>query len=48
VCRYARDEKEVREVLEAMWKNSSEAKEILAMVVEKNKDVYKLEEMLER
>ncbi len=48
ICKIARDEKEVREVLEAMWENPGKSEEILAKVAEKNKDVYEFERMLEQ
>lgn len=47
ICRIARDEKEVREVLEAIWENPGKSEEILARVTEKNRDVYEFEKMLE-
>lgn len=47
ICRIAEDEKEVREVLEAMWKESDKGVEILSKVAEKNKEVYEFEKMLE-
>lgn len=47
ICRIARDEKEVREVLETIWENPGKSEEILAKVAEKNKDVYEFEKMLE-
>jgi hypothetical protein len=47
ICRYAKDEMEVRETLDAVWENSVKAKEILAKVVKKNGQVYEFEKMLE-
>jgi len=47
-CRIAKDEKEVREVLEEIWKNSDKGDNILAKAAEKNKEVYELEKMLEK
>jgi hypothetical protein len=47
ICRIARDEREVREVLEAVWENPGKSEEILAKVAEKNRDVYDFEKMLE-
>jgi hypothetical protein len=47
VCRTAKDEKEVREVLEAVWENPEKSEEILAKTAEKNKEVYEFEKMLE-
>jgi len=48
ICRYAKDEGEVKEVLDTMWENSDKSKEILAKTAEKNMEVYDFEEMLER
>jgi hypothetical protein len=47
ICRTVRDEKEVREVLEEMWKSPDKSEEILAKTAEKNKEVYEFEKMLE-
>jgi len=47
VCRAAKDEKEVREVLLAIWEAPEKSSEILGKVVEKNKDVYNFEKILE-
>jgi len=48
ICRYARDEKEVRAILEAIWQNPEEDEEILAEVIRRNKEIYEFERMLER
>ncbi|MBS7633752.1 hypothetical protein KEJ15_09130, partial [Candidatus Bathyarchaeota archaeon] len=47
VCKIARDEDEVREILEAIWKDPEKAEEVLAEAVEKNKEVYDFEKMME-
>ena len=47
VCRAAKDEKEVREILAAIWENPEKSKEILTKAVGKNKGVYEFEKMLE-
>jgi hypothetical protein len=47
ICRYVKDDKEVREVLETVWDNPEEAKKILTKIAEKNKEVYDFEKMLE-
>jgi len=47
VCKIARDEDDVRDILEAMWKDPSRAEEILAEATEKNKEVYDFEKMME-
>ena len=47
ICRAARNEEEVREVLESVWKNSDRSEEILAAILENNKEVYDFEKRLE-
>jgi len=47
ICRIAREEKEVREVLEDIWKSPEKSEEILNKIAEKNKKVYDFERMLE-
>lgn len=47
ICRIAKEEKEVRDILEAIWKDSDKSDEILAKVAEKNREVYDFEKMLE-
>jgi len=47
ICRIARGENEVREMLDAVWENSGRSEEIFARVAEKNKELYKFEKMLE-
>jgi hypothetical protein len=46
ICRYARDEKGVRVILEQAWEKPEQAEKILAKVTEKNADVYEFEKML--
>lgn len=48
VCRVARDEAEVREVLDSLWKEPERAEEILGEVRAENADIYRFEEMLEK
>lgn len=48
ICRLCRDEKEVREVLDKIWKCPTEAAQILEHVASKNQDIYKFEKILER
>jgi hypothetical protein len=48
ICRYAKDEKEVRRILKAVWENNSKSEEVLAKTAMKNKEVYDFEKMLER
>jgi len=47
VCRWARDEDEVRETLDAVCKKPETAVEILEELGRKNEDLYRFEEMLE-
>jgi len=47
ICRVCRDEREVREVLEEIWENPNRSEDILTRVVERNRDVYEFEKMLE-
>lgn len=47
ICRFAKNEKEVRSVLEAVWKDAEKSDELLADIAEKNKEVYAFEKMLE-
>jgi len=48
ICKVAKDEKQVREILENIWKNSEKSEEILDMFTEKNRGVYEFEKMLEQ
>jgi hypothetical protein len=47
-CRLARDEMEIREVLEAIWRSPDKAEEILARIAAKNQQLYEFERMLEK
>ena len=47
VCRVAKNEKEVRDVLTAIWEIPEKSGEITAKVAGKNKEVYDFEKMLE-
>lgn len=47
ICKIAKDENEVREVLDAIWDNSGRSEEILKNVQAKNKKIYEFEKMLE-
>jgi glutaredoxin len=47
ICKAAKDEKEVRELLQTIWETSDKSSEILNKIVEKNEDVYEFEKMLE-
>jgi hypothetical protein len=46
ICKISKDEKEVREILEKIWKTPQKSNEFLANVADKNKDVYDFEKML--
>jgi DNA-binding Lrp family transcriptional regulator len=48
VCRTAKNEKEVRDILDLIWDKPSKSDEILTKTVGKNKNVYEFEKMLER
>jgi hypothetical protein len=48
VCKIARDEKEVRELLDALWKEPEKGEEILAVARERNEEIYRFEKMLEQ
>ena len=47
ICRIAKNENEVREILDAVWENSGRSEEIFAKVAQKNKKLYEFERMLE-
>ena len=47
ICRIAKDEDEVREILDAIWKNPEKGEEILFKALEGNKDIYGFEKMME-
>ena len=48
VCRLARNEDEVRDALDRIWKGPEGGGEILAELQSINEDLYKFEEMLEQ
>jgi hypothetical protein len=47
ICRVAKDEKDVREILEAIWKSPDKSEEIMGEISDKNKELYEFEKMLE-
>ena len=47
ICRISKDEKEVREVLEEIWKGPEKSEGILNKVMENNRETYEFEKMLE-
>jgi len=47
VCQTVKDEREVRETLEAIWHRPDEAEKILSDVLERNEELYQFERMLE-
>ena len=47
ICRRARDEEEVRETLDRIWKQPEKSEETLNQLLQKNEDLYKFEKMLE-
>jgi hypothetical protein len=46
ICSAARDEKEVRELLERVWQQPTQASSILGEVLRKNEELYCFEKML--
>lgn len=46
ICRIAKDETEVREMLDTIWENSSKAEEIVEKAGANNESIYKFERML--
>ena len=48
ICKVAKDENEVREIIESMWHRPVNAEKILAGVVRRNRELYEFETMLER
>ena len=48
VCKIAKDEEEVRELLDAIWKDPEKGEKILARTMEKNGKIYQFEKMLSR
>jgi len=47
ICKRARDEEEVRETLDNIWKQPEKGEEIIKDLSEKNEEVYQFEKMLE-
>ncbi len=47
ICKAAKNEKEVREMLEAIWKNPENSEELLAAAYKNNSELYQFEKMLE-
>jgi len=47
VCKTAKDEKQVREILEEIWKMPKNTEQILLRTTENNKETYELEKTLE-
>jgi hypothetical protein len=47
ICKVARDEREVHEILNAIWEHSNKTEEILEKVAKNNEDIDKLERMLD-
>jgi len=43
VCRVAKNEKDVREILDEIWKNPKKAKQTIEEVIEKNQNVFEFE-----
>jgi hypothetical protein len=47
ICRVARDENQVRETLDSLWRDPERAGEIMMELRDENEDLYKFEEILE-
>lgn len=47
ICKAARDEKEVREILESIWHKPVNAEVIMTNTIKRNKEMYDFERMLE-
>jgi hypothetical protein len=46
VCRVSRNEKEIRSTPGKIWNQPEKAKELIAAIADKNKDLYEFEESL--
>ncbi|MEM3751338.1 MAG: hypothetical protein QXM65_00060 [Candidatus Bathyarchaeia archaeon] len=46
ICKLARDEKEVRDILKSIWENPKNGEKILSQISIKNNDVYEFEKCL--
>ena len=47
VCKIAKDEEDVRELLDALWKDPEKAEAVLADARERNEEIYRFGKMLE-
>jgi len=47
ICKRAKNEEELREILEKIWSNPESSEEVLNELLEKNKELYMFEKMLE-
>ena len=47
VCRYSRDEADVREALDEVWGNPEESRAVLTMLTHENSELYEFEKKLE-
>jgi hypothetical protein len=47
ICRVSKNEDEVRQALDAIWKNSAKAIEIVEQIAQRNSEVFQFERMLE-
>ena len=46
ICKACRDEKQVREILDEIWKTPEQAKEKINELLERNKDIFEFEHNL--
>jgi len=47
ICRTAKDEKEVRQMLDQTWKNPTISEAVLTEAITRNRDLYQFEKSLE-
>jgi hypothetical protein len=48
ICKLAKNEKQVREILETIWEKPKNSEQALAKIIENNKAVYEFERLLEQ
>ena len=46
ICKVCRGEKQVREILDEIWRTPEQSKEIINEVLERNKDIFEFEKIL--
>jgi F0F1-type ATP synthase delta subunit len=48
ICKVAKDEKQVREILENVWRDPKNSEKTLDIFAERNQSIYEFEKMLEQ